>query len=88
LLTANPPGRAARKKRNSAKFIPGKRREVCGEKSGGRKSGNLREPICAGTLREKECGDAPHFSRGAFLLREYISARKISRQILNAFAPE
>jgi hypothetical protein len=58
------------KKAEQRQIFPGKRRAFCGEKSGGRKSGNLREPICAGTLREKECGDTPHFSRGAFLLRK------------------
>ncbi len=38
----------------------------------GCESGNLPGLVEAGTLREKECGDGPRYSREAFLLREEI----------------
>jgi hypothetical protein len=38
----------------------------------GCESGNLPGLVEAGTLREKECGDWPRYSREAFLLRERI----------------
>jgi hypothetical protein len=74
------------KKAEQRQIFPGKRRAFCGEKSGGRKSGNLREPICAGTLREKECGDTPHyFSWGFFIAQINFGARNVAanaRQML------
>jgi len=36
----------------------------------------------------KSAATRPIISRGAFLLREFISAREIWRQILNEFARE
>ena len=38
----------------------------------GCESGNLPGLVEAGTLRERECGDWPRYSREAFLLREEI----------------
>ena len=38
----------------------------------GCESGNLPGLVEAGTLREKECGDGPRYSREAFLLRGQI----------------
>jgi hypothetical protein len=39
----------------------------------GCESGNLPGLVEAGTLREKECGDGPRYSREAFLLRDRFS---------------
>jgi hypothetical protein len=39
----------------------------------GCESGNLPGLVEAGTLREKECGDGPRYSREAFLLRGQFS---------------
>src|ERR1700751_3077289 len=60
----------------------------------GCESGNLPGLVEAGTLREKECGDGPRYSREAFFVarRDLLLARLAERacvaQAVNAESPE
>ena len=59
----------------------------------GCESGNLPGLVEAGTLREKECGDGPRYSREAFLLQGRIFLASLSErawvaQVVDARSPE